>query len=136
MRNKGLKLIGGLLLAAALGSAPAWGTPDRPNAAYPGTLNYVEGQASIGSQALNPNSIGSAVLAPGQTITTEQGKAEVLITPGVFLRLGDASAVKMISPSLTDTEVAIQRGEATVEVADIHKQNQLIVDEGTSKLGC
>lgn len=131
MRNKGLKLISGLLLAGLI-STPAWGSPDRPNNAYPGTLNYVEGQASINSQPLNSNSIGSAVLAPGQTITTEQGKAEVLLTPGVFLRLGDASAVKMISPSLTDTEVAVQRGEATVEVADIYEQNQLIVDEGGS----
>ena len=131
MRNKGLKLAKGLLLAALI-SAPAWGTPDRPSAAYPGTLNYVEGQASIDSQTLNPNSIGSATLAPGQTLTTGQGKAEVLLTPGVFLRLGDASAVKMISPSLTNTEIAVQRGEATVEVADIHEQNQLIVDEGSS----
>lgn len=132
MRNIGLNFIGGLLLAALI-SAPAWGTPDRPTTAYPGTLNYVEGTASIGSQTLNSNSIGSVTLAPGQTITTEQGKAEVLLTPGVFLRLGDASAVKMVSPSLTDTEVAVERGQATVEVADIYKQNQLIVDEGTSQ---
>jgi uncharacterized membrane protein YgcG len=96
-------------------------------------LNYVEGTASIGSQTLNSNSIGSVTLAPGQTITTEQGKAEVLLTPGVFLRLGGASAVKMISPSLTNTEVSVERGQATVEVADIYKQNQLIVDEGTSR---
>jgi FecR protein len=132
MRNKGLKLIGGLLLAALI-SAPAWGTPDRPTTAYPGTLNYVDGQASIGSETLKSNLIGSVTLAPGQTITTEQGKAEVLLTPGVFLRLGDASAVKMISPSLTDTEVAVQRGQATVEVTDIYNENRLVVDEGSSQ---
>ena len=133
MRNKGLKFISGFLLAGLI-SMPAWGSPDRPNTtAYPGTLNYVDGQASIGSQTLSSNSIGSATLAAGQTITTEQGKAEVLLTPGVFLRLGDASAVKMISPSLTDTEVAVQRGEATVEVTDIYSQNRLIVDEGSSQ---
>jgi FecR protein len=131
MRNKGLKLAGGLLLAGLI-TAPAWGTPDRPRTAYPGTLNYVEGQASIESQPLDSNSIGSVTLAAGQTLTTEQGKAEVLLTPGVFLRIGDASAVKMISPSSTDTEVAVERGEATVEVADIYEQNQLIVDEGSS----
>jgi hypothetical protein len=132
MRNKGLKFIGGLLLAALV-CAPAWGTPDRPTTAYPGTLNYIDGQASIGSQTLSSNSIGSATLAAGQTIATRQGKAEVLLTPGVFLRLGDSSAVKMISPSLNNTEVAIQRGEATVEVADIYDQNRLIVDEGGSQ---
>jgi hypothetical protein len=132
MRNKGLKFIGGLLLAALI-SAPAWGAPDRPTTAYPGTLNYVDGQASIGSEALTPKSIGSVTLAPGQVITTDQGKAEVLLTPGVFLRLGDASAAKMISPSLTNTQVAIQRGEATVEVDDVYNENRLIVDEGSSQ---
>jgi hypothetical protein len=130
MRNLGLK-IGGLFLAAAL-SAPVWGSSEPPRTAYPGTLNYVEGQAQIESQPVGANSIGTAKLAPGQMLTTEQGKAEVLLTPGVFLRVGDASAVKMISPNLTNTEVAVQRGEATVEVADIYPQNRLVVDEGSA----
>lgn len=130
MRNKGLTVLGGLLLAGLI-CAPTWGS--WPSTAYPGTLNYVEGQSSIGSESLNSKSIGSVTLGPGQTITTEQGKAEVLLTPGVFLRLGDASAVKMISPSLTDTEVAVQRGQATLEVTDIHPENRLIVGEGSSR---
>lgn len=77
-------------------------------------------------------SIGTAQLGAGETITTQLGKAEVLLTPGVFLRVGDSSEVKMIAPNLTDTEVAIQKGEATVEVTDIHPENRLIVDEGDS----
>jgi hypothetical protein len=101
--------------------------------AYPGTVNYVEGQVRLGSEELGANSIGSAVLAPQQVLTTGEGKAEVLLTPGVFLRVGDQSAVEMISPSLTDTEVALDRGEVTVEVANLYPQNRLIVDQGNSK---
>jgi hypothetical protein len=133
MRNTALKGTAGLFLAMVL-SAPAWGAAisDHPGTAYPGTLNYVEGQVSIGSQAMDSKSIGTAELGAGQTMTTEQGKAEVLLTPGVFLRLGDGSEVKMIAPNLNDTEVAIQKGEATVEVTNIHPENQLIVDEGNT----
>ena len=72
MWNKGLKSAGGLLLAALI-SVPAWGTPDRPTTAYPGTLNYIDGQASIGREALTPKSAGSVTLGPGQTIVTDQG---------------------------------------------------------------
>lgn len=128
MKNLRFKAIGCLVAAAAL-SLPAWGTgSSRSGPAYPGTLNYVEGQASIGSEILNSKSIGEAQLQPGQSISTQQGRAEVLLTPGTFLRVGDNSVVKMISPSLTDTEVQVKKGEATVEVTDIHRQNNIRID--------
>ncbi len=124
MRLSGLKAIGGFFLAAML-SAPLWGA----NTALPGTLNYVEGQASVGDDTLNAQSIGSVTLQPGQTLATDAGKAEVLLTPGVFLRVGDNSAVTMISPNLTNTEVDLQKGTAMVEVAQIYKDNLLQVKE-------
>ena len=110
---------------AAILSAPAWGaTP-----ALPGTVNYVEGQVSIGNENLNAKSVGSTSLEAGQTISTETGKAEVLLTPGVFFRVGDDSAATLVSPSLTNTEVALAKGQAMVEVAEIHKDNVLRVQE-------
>src|SRR5258707_7677090 len=111
-----------IILAAAL-SAPAFGA----NPARPGTINYVEGQVFIAGQALDAQAIGSAELQPGQSLDTQIGKAEILLTPGSFLRLGDNSSVTMISPSLTDTEVRLDKGSATVEVAELHPQNNLIV---------
>jgi hypothetical protein len=53
----------------------------------------------------------------------------MLLTPGVFFRLGDNSAATLISPSLTNTEVALNQGQAMVEVAEIHKDNLLRVEE-------
>jgi hypothetical protein len=96
-----------------------------PERAVPGTLNYVEGDVSIGTQSLNSKSIGSAELETGQSLTTGTGKAEILLTPGVFLRVGDNSSAKMMSSSLTDTEVALDRGEAMIEVAEIHPENDI-----------
>lgn len=128
MRKLLLPTISGLFLATAL-VAPAWAN----DAARPGTLNYVEGQASIGNTNLDAKSIGSTELEPGQTLATHAGKAEVLLTPGVFFRVGDESVVRMISPSLTDTEVELMQGSATVEVTDIHRENDLrIIEDGKS----
>ncbi len=114
---------------AAILTAPAWASEASAKSAVPGTLNYVEGQASIGDQALDSKSIGTAELQPGQSLVTEKGKAEVLLTPGVFLRIGNNSSVKMISPSLTDTEVEVDRGHAMLEVAEIHPENSIRVDD-------
>jgi hypothetical protein len=132
MREYGFKTFAGWFLTAML-FVPMAQASDQTRTAYPGTLNYVEGQVSIGSQTVGANAIGTARLAPNQTLTTEQGKAEVLLTPGVFLRVGDFSAVELISPNLLDTEVAVNRGEATVEVADIYPQSRFIVDEGEAR---
>ena len=124
MRLLRWKLIGSFFLAAIL-SAPAWGA----NQALPGSVNYVEGQASLGTQALNAKSVGSVTMEPGQTVTTETGKAEILMTPGVFFRLSDDSAATLVSPSLTNTEIALSKGQAMVEVDDIHRDNLLRVQQ-------
>src|ERR1700733_15486997 len=70
----------------------------------PGMVNYVEGQASIGGQPLNQNSIGSARLDAGQSLANPKRRAEVLLTPGVILRIDGNSAVMMNSPDLADTD--------------------------------
>ncbi|HET8922979.1 MAG TPA: FecR domain-containing protein, partial [Candidatus Acidoferrum sp.] len=134
MRLPWMSAIASFLFSATL-SAPAWANANA-NSAVPGTLNYVEGKVSIGGDTLDSKSIGSAELKPGQSLTTESGKAEVLLTPGVFLRVGDNSTVTMISPGLTDTEIRIERGHAMVEVEEIHPENDIrvTVDGATARI--
>jgi hypothetical protein len=129
MRLRQLEGIAGFFLTVIL-SAPAWANDTSPEQAVPGTLNYVEGAVSIGSQTLNSKSIGSAELETGQSLRTETGKAELLLTPGVFLRVGNNSSVKMMSSSLTDTEVGLNRGHAIIEVDEIHRENDIRVAAG------
>jgi hypothetical protein len=105
-----------------------------PHPPRPGTVNYVEGEASIGAQALNANAVGTVDLAAQETLTTKTGKAEVLLTPGIFLRVADQSAVTMIAPDLANTEVRIDRGRAMVDVTDIHKENHIQIDEGGARV--
>ena len=128
MRMSRWSTLASVVLAAVL-SGPAWAT----RTALPGTLNYVEGNASMGAQTLDSKSIGSVELQAGQSLTTANGKAEVLLTPGVFLRVGDNSSVRLISPSLIDTRVAVDKGEAMVEVAELHPENDIrVLEDGVS----
>ena len=94
-----------------------------------GAVNYVEGNASINGRALSPKSVGSVELLKGQSLVTQSGKAELLLTPGVFLRVDDNSSVTMLSPSLAPTEVEVTKGRAMVEVNYIQKENDIRVDE-------
>jgi len=123
-----------LLLSLATLCAPAFGQSANP--AVPGTLNYVEGQAAIDGQPVTQRSVGQAAIEPGQSISTGVGKAEILLTPGIFLRLDDHSAVTMVSPSLTDTVVKLDSGRAAVEVDQLYKQNEIVIAQpgGQSQL--
>ena len=115
-----------LMLSLATLCASAFGQAANP--ASPGTLNYVEGQASIEGRALSPKSVGDTELQAGQFLSTANGKTEILLTPGVFLRLGDNSTVQMVSTSLTRNEIRLDKGSANVEVDQIYKQNTILVD--------
>src|SRR6266478_716497 len=136
MRQSRLIGIAGVFLAAAL-SVPAWGTDPaqpKPHAARPGGLNYIEGQVSIDGEGLGAGAIGYTELKPGQSLETQAGKVEMLLTPGVFFRLGDNSSAMMISPSLTDTELRLDKGEAAVEVAELHPENNIVIAEDGAKV--
>jgi hypothetical protein len=115
-----------LVLSLATLCAPAFG--QNANPASPGTLNYVEGQASIEGSPLSSKSVGHTEMQPGQVIATANGKTEILLTPGIFLRLGNDSTVQMVSTDLTHTEVRLERGRANVEVDQIYNQNTVLVD--------
>ncbi len=117
-----------ILLSLATLCAPV-ALAQSANPAVPGTVNYVEGSASINGRSLNQQSVGYAQLQPGQVLQTTNGRAELLLTPGVFLRVGENSAVRMISPNLLNTQVALDRGRADIEVDEIHPRNDIQVAE-------
>src|ERR1700743_448884 len=124
------RLIAVALFLAALSAPVLLG--QSASSGRPGTLNYVEGSASIAGQPLTARSIGSVELEPGQTLETAQGKVELLLTPGVFLRLDSDSAVTMVSPNLTNTQVELVHGRAAVEADAVLKQNDIQIIAGAS----
>jgi hypothetical protein len=97
----------------------------------PGIVNYSEGQVVLDGKTLAADAARSAVVAPGQVLQTEKGRAEVLLTPGVFLRIGENSAVKIEAVSGQDVRLELLRGEALVEVDQMVRGRRLdLIDKG------
>ena len=144
----GLKLGAVLLVTAALGFAQAGAStlapyetepseqPPPQRQGVPGTINYVEGQAMLDGQALNPSAAGYPVAQPNQTIQTQAGFVEVLLTPGAFLRLGHNSEVVMQSLGLAKVQLQVVRGSAMIEAADLVKGTimQVNMNEATTQI--
>ncbi len=101
------------------------GSPALARTAMPGTVNYLEGQVSVDGHPIGSKAVGSTQVGENQVLETRRGRAEMLLTPGVFLRVGDDSAVRFTSASLSDTRIELVRGEAMVEVAQLYKENNL-----------
>lgn len=98
-----------------------------------GAVNYIEGTAYLNGNRLAEKANRATFLLANDTLSTEAGKAEVLLSPGVFLRIGDNSQIRMISPSLVNSQVEVTRGEAMIEVAGLVKDNTVqVVDHGGS----
>ena len=101
--------------------------------ALPGTVNYIEGKVSIDGNQLATQQDGSSALRSDQILDVGSGKAEVLLSPGAYLRVGNNSEVRMVSPSLADPRVEVVRGEAMLEVDYKPKQARLeVMERGAS----
>jgi hypothetical protein len=121
-----LKTPGRLLGMLLLAGSGAWAAGSM---AQPGAVNYTEGQVAVNGQPLQASQ--TAQVQPGETLETQNGKAEMLLTPGVFLRLNNNSQVRLDANSITDTRVALVKGEAMIEADQVIKDNGIqIIDAG------
>jgi len=120
MRMSRLISTSGFFLVTVL-SLSAWSQSQNAHPARPGSINYVEGQASIGAEMLGPNSVGSVELREHQLLTTQVGKVEILLTPGVFMRVADHSSVRILFADSSGITVQLDKGRAIVEVLTLHR---------------
>jgi hypothetical protein len=130
---KGLQMVPILLASAVLGIAQTGTSAQQGTMPAPGTLNYVEGQVLVDGANVSANSVRSTVVKPGETVQTGDGHAEVLLTPGAYLRLGHNTEVRFLSAGLVDTRVELDRGSAMIEAADIVKGTNLGVNMENAK---
>ena len=89
-----------------------------------------EGSVFVGDQPVNQKFGTFPDLKEKSVLRTEAGRAEILLTPGVFLRVGENSSIKMIDNRLSDTRVELLSGTAVVECDDPMKVNAVTMIYG------
>jgi hypothetical protein len=95
--------------------------------AHSGVVQYVEGAAYIGDNQVDPKFGQFPDIKENQVFRTEEGRAEILLTPGAFLRLAENSSIRVVSNKLTDTRVELLTGSAMVECDDMLKDNAIML---------
>jgi hypothetical protein len=116
------------------GSMPPGGMPPA-QLPRPGSVNYVQGQATTEGQPLTLQSVGHFALQPNQALETgDDGYVEVLLTPGAFLRVGPKSAFSVSAVGLADTRLKLERGNVLVEVDQLIAGTHLEVTIGSTSV--
>jgi hypothetical protein len=103
--------------------------------AHSGLIHYVEGRVLLDGKPVEVKVSTFPEVKENMELRSEDGRAEVLLNPGVFLRLSENSAVRMVSNKLSDSQVEFLAGSAMVEASGqlAQKENSVtILYKGTS----
>ena len=93
-----------------------------------GVIHYIEGDVTIDGTPVHPKFAEYPDVKSGQVLATEEGRAEVLLTPGAFLRVTENSSVRMLSNALADTRLEVVSGSVLIEVAELLDKNAIAID--------
>jgi hypothetical protein len=98
-----------------------------------GLIDYCTGNVTLDTERVRPGA-RTRQMQPGQTLSTGRGRAEVLLAPGIVMRLGDDTSIRIEDTRLEDTQVAIEKGSAFIEVVEIAKDARLRVSLGGNEI--
>jgi hypothetical protein len=107
----------------ALAALPATAQP--VVSAKSGLVSYTEGKVMMGDQPVEPTVTSFPEVKENAVLRTEEGRAEVLLTMGVILRMGEQASFKMLTNRLIDTRMELLGGSQIVEADEIQKDNNL-----------
>ena len=109
----GLRVV--IVLATTISCEHAWG--QLVISAKSGLINHVEGLVLLSGEPIVRSPGARVEMKEGSELRAEDGRAEVLLNPGLFLRIGENSTVRMVSSNLTDTRIEFVAGAAIIAPA-------------------
>jgi len=126
-----MKFSGKVILTVAslaLGAVSALAQP--VISAKSGVIARSEGEVFIGDTAVEESQAQFPEVKENAVLRTEHGRAEVLLTRGVYMRVGESASFKMLTNRLIDTRLEVLTGSAIVEADEIVKDNNLTILAG------
>ena len=111
--------LAGVCAALALGCAPVWG--QSVISARSGLVDLVDGAVFLDQKKVEAKVGAFPEVKENAILNTTDGRTEVLLNPGVFLRLGENSSMKMLRNRLVDSRVELLTGSAVIEANEIGK---------------
>lgn len=111
-----------MLLIIATAALAATASAQGIATAKAGLIHYMEGVVLLDGAEVQQTGDQFVSMKEGQTLSTERGRAEVLLNAGSYLRIGEDSSIKLTSAALDDTRLALLSGSVVIEVSELPKE--------------
>jgi len=99
-----------------------------------GLVYHVEGQAFINDRPVEQQKGRFVQMREQHTLHTGQGRAEVLLAPDIVVRLGEGSAVRLLSEQVVEPEFRLISGSAVLEVSAIPRGELVTIQCGAASV--
>jgi hypothetical protein len=113
--------IAALLLVVLLGATGFPLSAQHVISAQAGLINYTEGPVLLNGRESQPTRGVFPQMKEEDMLRTTTGRAELLLSPGVFLRVGRGSSFRLVSDKVTDSKVELLTGSLVLEAGEIQK---------------
>jgi hypothetical protein len=90
-------------------------------------VHFVEGEVLLADKTVETKFGQFPEVKENQVLETRLGRAEVLLSPGVFLRMDENTAIRMITNRLIDTRLEVESGVVQIEAVELLKDNNIAV---------
>lgn len=97
-----------------------------------GLVHYFDGEVEMDGKPVEVKPSQFATVRKLSTLETKEGRAEILLAPGSFARLGENSSFKMVEPSIDATVIELLSGTMVIEVGEVEKDTSLTVQAAGS----
>ncbi len=105
-------------VAAMIGMTAVGANAQSIISAHSGTVHYSEGAVMIDGVTVEHKAAKFSQIKENGVLSTAMGRAEVLLTPGVFLRVGENTSIKLLDNRLASTRIELLSGVVMVESDD------------------
>jgi hypothetical protein len=119
-------------MAFAVTGTAAWG--QHVISAKSGVINYNEGEVFTNGKRVDAKPGQFPEWKKGEELTTVEGRAEILLTPGVFLRVAENSKLVLTENRLSDTRIQVVAGSVILECAELLEDNSVTLSYGSYNL--
>ncbi len=117
------RMVAGAVMFALISTVGVYG--QTVVSAQAGLINYVEGQVTLDGAEVARKAGLYPQVKENTVLSTAEGRVELLLNPGTFLRMGENGSLRMISTRLIDTRLEVQNGAVLVECVEVPKDTNI-----------
>lgn len=92
-----------------------------------GLVHYSEGDVLVAGKPVEKKPALFTTMKEGETLSTTEGRAEILLGPGNTLRIAENSQVKLVNSELSDVRVHLVQGDVILEASEGVKENKTTI---------